>query len=209
MAVFSSAVPFVFRNEGGFQANPNDPCNYDANGVLIGTNWGISGRVAREMGYQGRMEDLTKDQALDIYAGQYWSGLDGVESQPVATKLLDARVQFGVGGGTQVAQAALNQFEGVSVSVDGRFGPATLEAINSVDPGEYLQALCDAMAQRYRENVAREPAKAVFLEGWLSRAAKIPGGLLESAVDTITENPGSSSMILLALVGAGLLLARR
>lgn len=189
MAKFSSAVSYVFGNEGGFQNKPSDPGNW-WNGENIGTNHGIAGKTARELGYQGPMQDLTKDAALDIYERMYWPGLEMIESQAVATKLLDLRVQFGVGGGTLLAQKAVNQFEGFNISEDGGFGPQTKNAINEIEPGAYLEALATEAEARYRADVARHPEKAEWLDGWLDRAWRFP-----------SDNPGTAAAIGLGMIG--------
>jgi lysozyme family protein len=58
MARFDDAVGFVFGNEGGLSMDPRDPGNYDNAGNLVGTNHGISAKVARSHGYMGPMAKL-------------------------------------------------------------------------------------------------------------------------------------------------------
>lgn len=197
MASFESAIPFILANEGGFQADPRDSGNYDADGNLIGTNYGISAKVAREYGYEGPMEDLSLDTAKAIYRDLYWTGLDQVHSDAVATKLLDFFVNFGRGGGTMIAQRAANEFEGINLAVDGGFGVLTTVAINSIDPGLYMDALIGQASSRYQEIAAADPEKESSLPGWLARVVRIP-----------SENPGASAGVLLVLLGGAAFMLR-
>ena len=57
MAEFTPALLKTLSHEGGLSMNRHDPGNW-YNGQLIGTNYGISGAVARAFGYQGPMADL-------------------------------------------------------------------------------------------------------------------------------------------------------
>lgn len=201
MARFENSIGFILENEGGFQANPYDSGNYDAAGNLIGTNFGISAKVARNAGYTGSMEEMPRNVAEEIYRREYWPGLDQIENQTVATKILDLRVNFGRAGGDRIAQAAANLFEGVNVAEDGQIGSRSLAAINSIDPAEYLAALIETASERYRSIASGDETKEQFLEGWLRRAAKIPG--------LIADNPGISAGVIVALVLGVVLASRR
>jgi len=198
MATFAAAIPFVLENEGGFQKNPKDSGNYDEAGNLLGTNFGITAKVARANGWTGAMEDLPLSYAVGIYQREYWTPLmDQIQSSAVAAKILDFRVNFGQGGGTILAQRAANQFEGIDIAVDGGLGPQTIQAINSIDPDQYLQALVEEASNQYRAIAEAEPEKETFLPSWLVRVVKIPA-----------NNPGTSAGVLLLLLGGAFLALR-
>jgi lysozyme family protein len=170
MAEALSAIQWVIDNhEGGFQNNPNDSGNYDSSGNLKGTNWGISAPVAEDNGYDGDMRNFPKDLAIQIYQDLYWRGLDAVNSQAIATKILDIRVNFGVSGGNKILQRALNAI-GNSVSVDGVWGPETESAVNASDPSAVMSSLVDRSMEAY----STSSGGTVFLSGWLKRAQDIP-----------------------------------
>ncbi len=194
MASFETAIPFILANEGGFQANPADSGNYDADGNLIGTNYGISGQVARIYGYDGPMEQLPLETAKAIYYDLYWTGLDEIQSDAIATKILDYFVNFGRGGGTKIVQRAANEFEGINLAVDGGFGPATIGAVNSIDPIVLMDSLIAQATEQYKAIAASDPEKAGFLPGWMARVIRIPA-----------ENPGASASVLLLLAGGAYL----
>jgi lysozyme family protein len=172
MATFEAAIPWVLDHEGGFQKNPKDRGNY-YNGELLGTKYGITVAVAREDGYTGRMEDLPLSRATSIYERKYWPGLDFVNNQQVATKILDMRVQYGKAGGDSKVQEALVSL-GWDISVDGVLGPISLSAINQEDPAALLAALVTEMESEYRGDVASHPDDAGFLGAWLERARDLP-----------------------------------
>ena len=182
MASFETAIPFILANEGGFQANPADSGNYDSGGNLIGTNYGISGQVAREYGYDGPMEQLPLETAKAIYYDLYWTGLDAIQSDAIATKILDYFVNFGRGGGTKIVQRAANEFEGINLAVDGGFGPVL------------MNSLIAQATEQYKAIAASDPEKAGFLPGWMARVIRIPA-----------ENPGASASVLLLLAGGAYL----
>jgi lysozyme family protein len=198
MARFDDAIAFVLGNEGGFSDNPKDSGNYDDAGNLIGTMYGISGKVARAWGYMGPMEELPLSTAKAIYKAQYWApSMDAIESTATAMKILDFRVNFGQGGGTILAQQAANQFEGVNIAEDGGLGPATVAAINSIDPAAYMDALVEIGADKYNAIAEADPEKAGFLPGWLKRVVQVP-----------LDNPGTSAGVLLLLIGGAALMLR-
>ena len=187
MANIGPALDYLRPNEGGFSKDPDDNGNW-YNGELLGTNWGISAPVARSHGYTGRMEDLTIEQADAIYQASFWPGLEGLESQPVATKIFDMRVNFGVGGANLQVQQACNQFEGVQIAEDGQWGPQTLAAVNSINPADLMDSLVQIASEHYKTIAANDPKKAKYLPGWLTRAIRVPFG-----------NPGTTAIGLLVL----------
>ena len=212
MAIFSAAFDFILPNEGGYVNNPEDRGGP--------TNLGITERVARENGYSGRMEDLSIDFAAYIYETKYWPGLENIENQAVASKILDLRANFGVSGGDKIAQMATNNLIDPEISVDGKIGPYSIEAINSVDPSELLAEIAAMAAAHYRAIVLEFPKKTVFLNGWLKRAAKFPPLVaVETALglpdDSIvgTESGavaiGSIGLIVLLFIGAGIWIFNR
>lgn len=182
MAAFEPALAYVGINEGGYANNPADKGGE--------TMYGITEALARRYGYAGPMRELPKAVADSIYREEFWR-FDGVASQAVATKLLDLVVNFGMGGGVTVAQKAVNDLVEPQVAVDGGWGPDTLDAINTADPAELLEALSQRAAERYKAIVDRDPSQSVFLSGWLKRAMRNPAIV------------GGTSLALLIALGVG------
>ena len=120
------------------------------------------------------MQDLTLDFAHKIYGAEYWPGLDEVENQAVASKILDLRVNFGVAGGNRIVQMAVNNLVEPPTAVDGRWGQDTLNSVNSCDPAMLLDELATVAAARYQAIANANPTQEVFLRGWLKRALDLP-----------------------------------
>jgi lysozyme family protein len=194
VAEFAPALAFILPHEGGFADNPADPGGRTNYGITQAT---LDAWNGNHDGYPADVADLDVNQAGDIYQASYWPGLESVTNQAVASKLLDLRVNFGVGGGTKIAQRAVNTLVEPATAVDGGWGPDTLASINAADPAKLLQALADGQAAAYQADAASHPAKATFLAGWLKRAADLP---------TLDIIAGSAGLLLLLIIGGFLFL---
>ena len=53
---------------------------------------------------------------------------------------------------------------------DGGWGPMTLSAANAADPTALVSAFQAKRAAYYQTIVADNPAKAIYLSGWINRA---------------------------------------
>ena len=133
-AVVVAVIGAVFTLESGYVNDPKDPGG--------ATNHGITEQVARDNGYSGEMQDLTRDFAADIYARDYISkpGFDRVlaMSPAVGEKLVDAGVNAGPGRSARWFQQALNHLsrggtDYSTVTADGRLGPHTLAAYQALE----------------------------------------------------------------------------
>lgn len=169
MDAFQYALEKTLRWEGGYQANPNDPGNFNSAGELIGTNHGISAPVLeKHLGRLPTVEDmkgLTVDVAAEIYRG-YWQAVRGGEilDHRVAAILFDMAVNHGPRSAVRLAQRI------VRVRPDGKMGPVTLAAINRKGSAEMIGRLIGERIGLYKAIVHRRPGMAVFLRGWLRRA---------------------------------------
>ena len=171
MANFEPAYEYMIRNE---------VVNYHAPGQVWYSNhpadkggptaWGITEGTAREYGFTEPMNTMLEMDALRIYRRVFWR-FDGIESQPVATKIFDAAVNMGTKRAVKLAQQALEFDEG---DVDGMLGPKTEAAINAARPDVFLERYVEQMEARYRRIVEKDPSQAVFLKGWLRRAHELP-----------------------------------
>ena len=172
MAIFAPALAFVLPHEGGYANNPADKGGATNHGITQAT---LDAWNETHEGYPESVADLGEDDAGAIYEEQYWPGLELVASQAVASKILDMRVNFGVSGGNKIAQQAANTLVDPPTAVDGNWGPDTVLTINTAPEKDMLQALADALTERYKAIAAKDPTQATFLGGWLRRAADIPG----------------------------------
>lgn len=152
------------NHEGGFQKEANDKGNWTGGeigvGELKGTKYGISAREFPNLD----IENLTQDQAVQIYIEGYWKPLySQISSQLVANKLADLGVLFGVGTAVGILQLT------VGVTVDHSFGPLTLQAVNEADEVSLLKNYKANMMTHAFNIATMNPAERGFLRGWGNR----------------------------------------
>lgn len=172
---FSQSVQRLLPIEGGFVADPRD-----SGGA---TNWGITEAVARAFGYQGRMQDMTKDQAAAIYKARYWDALllDEVYrlAPAVAEELFDTAVNQGAQAAGLYLQRSLNVLNSggklySDITVDGRVGRMTVAALREflgrrgAEGAEVLRKGLNALQGAFYVELAERRAKdEAFVYGWL------------------------------------------
>jgi lysozyme family protein len=205
MAQFSPALSFTLPHEGGYS---NDAA--DSGGA---TNYGITEKVARAHGYTGDMRNLPPEVAAQIYAADYWPGLEDLAYQEVANKIFDLRVNMGIHAADKLAQRAANLLVDPPTAEDGLLGPDSTLTINSADPNEYLSTLAQLAIERYQQIAAKNPKNIKFLNGWIARAQDFETVLIDAASDAaaatgeaIQENPMTTGLLALLALGAGLYL---
>ena len=179
MAKFEDSVGYVMSNEGTFSDHPNDP-----GGV---TFWGVSLRFLESVGEAGDIDKdgdvdaddvraLNRVDAIVFYARRFWKPLQLqlLDSQAVATRVLDMAVNAGNTRAVKILQKAVNSMvdEGLKLKVDGKLGPMTRGAANSLGGIELMVALREKHASFYKAIAKKNPDFKVFLKGWLRRAAK-------------------------------------
>ena len=150
------------ENEGGYSENKNDKGGK--------TKYGISLRFLRGIGIQKAINDLSKQEAENIYKQHFWfsNSCDKIKNEKVAIKLFDMCINFG-------GKTAIKMFQKVvGVSQDGIIGTKTLQALNDKGEDEVLNGLIQACETRYNEIIKNAPNQKVFLKGWMTRARRIP-----------------------------------
>jgi lysozyme family protein len=178
MDILDLALRFTLGNEGGYSNHPHD--------LGGATNWGIIQRTLDhwvaahpESGFPHDVKDLTLNQATAIYRAYYWRGGEiadlAITDPAISIKLFDIGVNCGLTMAAKILQRAVNSIPGAQVlSVDGRLGAQTLGAANAQDPDVLMDAICKAQADHYNAIVTNNPSQAVFIKGWLARAARKP-----------------------------------
>jgi lysozyme family protein len=184
MSEFRYALPIIFEHEGG-DAFTNDPV--DPGGA---TKWGVSLRYLISRGDLDRdglpdgdidgdgdidigdVRLVTREKASWLYETGFWlpNRLTEVASQWVATKMLDTAVNVGSLQAWRLAQRALVRC-GQHVTVDGKVGPQTLGALNSVREGMFLPQLSGQQRAYYELLITKKPPLAKYRRGWTRRAA--------------------------------------
>jgi lysozyme family protein len=160
MADFHLAIPTLLRHEGGYVNDPDD-----GGGA---TKFGICQRSYPHLD----IASLNVDDAKAIYERDFWKPLllDRVNSQAVATKVLDTAVLIGKTRAVEFLQRSVQEAGGGIVLVDGKMGKDTLMAINMSSPDLLLGAFRRLLATYYENLATQVPGNRKFLKGWLQRA---------------------------------------
>ena len=159
MADFGPAFRFLLPHEGGYVNDLDDDGGE--------TKYGISKRQYPTLD----IANLTQEDAASIYQRDYWNSQPYcyIQDQNVANKVFDLAVNMGFKKAHEILQRSANEC-GARIVVDGRLGPLSLQAVNSVDPSALLEQMRQFAGRYYLEIVARNPAKQKFLNGWMKRA---------------------------------------
>lgn len=161
---FETAFTRLIDVEKGFQADPRDRGNWTGGepekGVLKGTKYGISAAS-----YPAEdIKNLTLQRAQLLHRRDYW-GPAGCDVVPDGLKfdLFDFAVNSGVGTAVRALQRAAGEVD------DGRLGPRTLQALQSMPP----QRLAARFAAQRLLHLASMPPSAwnTFGRGLVKRVA--------------------------------------
>lgn len=194
MALFDKAIINTFKAEGGFQQDASDNANY-VNGVLIGTNRGISAQgyhaYYKKVPTVNDIKNLTVEQAKQIFKGNYWDKVcaDFITNQSIAELMF----QFIIGSGaSQISDIKdiANKVGGKAVLTLNDLPITKLDAahINTLNQELFharmkewrfelynrivVKSISDWEKQKGRkitESEALKETKKKFLKGWQNR----------------------------------------
>lgn len=183
MTIKKKLIDKVIGIEGGYVNDPRDSGGE--------TNWGITIGTARAFGFDGRMIDMERHEAFDIYAARYWDPLrlDEIEvlSSDIAYELFDTGVNMGIYRAAVFLQRALNTLNQrkknyPDLIVDGNIGGKTIAALKAfLDKrgrrGEVvlLRMLNCLQGMRYIELAERRQKDEAFIFGWFLNRVNIEG----------------------------------
>ncbi|EPA9747695.1 glycosyl hydrolase 108 family protein, partial [Cronobacter malonaticus] len=167
---FSKISPIIFKNEGGYVNDPDDSGGATNKGIA----WNTWQKYAKEdLGVEPTLDNLkniTTEQAETIYRKRYWepSGFNNIKDPKLALMSYDWTITSG-GAGKQIQKLLNNEF-GQQLATDGKIGPKTIEAMNSVSDSAKLTSRIAEIRKEYYENlVINNPKNGKFLTGWLNR----------------------------------------
>jgi len=151
---FDEAFNALLQHEGGFSNHDADPGG--------ATRFGITEAVARAEGFTGDMREYPIAEARRVYRRLYWDvmRLDEVPAD-LRFVLFDAAVNSGVTQATRWCQTLCGTRR------DGRMGPATLQALQTVDLGRFL----GRFAGQRLKFMTELPTWPTFGRGWARRIA--------------------------------------
>lgn len=107
-------------------------------------------------------------EAAAQYIKEYTSPLVSKLPQPIQPFAQDLAFNRGMGGATKYIQQGLNTL-GQRVGVDGKLGPQTLAAINSVQPQALMRAASEAQLQDEYNKAQNNPSRRALLPGLENR----------------------------------------
>ena len=151
MSTFDRALDLILRLEGGDTNDPRDPGKLTRFGIAQASHPNID------------VAELTKADAAEIYASQYWNPLHCAEMPPcIALAVFDCAVNQGPVIAARLLQRA------AGVPEDGIVGSRTLAAVSRA-PGAVLDAFMVGRLLRYANtgNFDR------FGKGWFARAITV------------------------------------
>lgn len=157
------AWPWILTAEGRFTKDPADNGNWTGGrrneGTLKGTKYGISAASYPLLD----IENLTHEQAREIYRRDYWDKLRcGEMPLPLGLALFDAAVNHGPGRAARWMQQALH------LAADGVVGPATIgatkEAVIEAALPEFLSYRGAHYALQHDEH---------HIRGWMARLFRL------------------------------------
>jgi lysozyme family protein len=140
---------------GAYHLDPNDKGGE--------TKWGISKRAHPSE----NIKALTYSDALRIYQSQYWNYLyDFINDDKLAFKLYDMGVVSGTKRAVTILQSTIRDM-GLTVAVDGGFGPLTATAISLLDKEKLYNEYINNYSKFFKRISIFKNKR--FLSGWLRR----------------------------------------
>jgi lysozyme family protein len=188
MAKLEVAMPYVKTNEGEFANIAGDAGGETLDGIARKMHpewpgWAILDKLNLPI-HDARACDIIINQHPEIeplvdafYLKSYWC-YDGLQSQNVATKLLDGAVNMEGdgkhGAAVKALQLAILQQKPGALNPDANYGPTTEKLANSCEPIKLLKDIARFYVAHYEDLIAHNSALAKFRADWERRAEKLP-----------------------------------
>jgi lysozyme family protein len=156
---FKKALTKTLGLEGGFSNHENDKGGP--------TNFGITESKAREHGFKGSMEDLTLNQASEIYYKDYWKKEFEDFGSLVSSFLFDCCVNHGYGGMSSILQRSINMLTKNNVKVDSYAGKQTYSSALKLNQEKLYVMLNSCRVQYFLNICEKNESQESFIFGWL------------------------------------------
>ena len=173
-SIKEKVIDGIIEIEGGYVDDPSDSGGK--------TKYGITEAVARKEGYAGKMIDLPRSLAFDIYSVRYWDSVRASDiekiSSRVASEVVDSAVNIGVRGASKMLQRSLNALTNHNLVVDGIVGSRTIKALaehieHRKDDTVLMKALNCIQGEYYITLTEKRGKDKRFIYGWLNHRVKI------------------------------------
>ncbi|MDE6478075.1 MAG: hypothetical protein K2L94_02380, partial [Alphaproteobacteria bacterium] len=164
---FEAAYNKLKEPEGGYTDGKNQVRDEP-------TNMGIKQSTLDNYAKQHPEKDLPTDvkyleprQAKEIYKEVYWDKTDipDIENNRVRDAVFDMNV---MGGAGRVVQRALNNFSNARLAVDGKIGPKTVDALNSI-PEDKISDFMKELKEKRIEYLQQTANWSTAKGGWTKR----------------------------------------
>jgi lysozyme family protein len=178
MTLKQRTIDEIIDREGGYVDDPDDSGGR--------TMFGITRKVARANGYEGKMRDMPRSVAETIYSDRYWDSVRADQlcllSEMVAAEVVDTAVNMGAGRAGRFLQRALNVLNKKQklyndIETDGAVGPATIAAVAAYlthrDERTLTKALNCLQGSFYIELCESREKDERFVYGWLKNRVVI------------------------------------
>ena len=115
------------------------------------------------------VRDLTEPDAYKVAKKLYWDFFkaDTITNQSLAEFIVDGAYNMGRVLIVKYVQQILG------LTVDGQFGPKTLDAVNHANSKDLFTKIYQKRAARYAGIIAANPSQKVFEHGWTNRLNSI------------------------------------
>lgn len=123
-----------------------------------------------EKDFPSDVKELEPSQAKEIYKEIYWdnTNIPDIENDRVRDAVFDMNV---MGGAGRVVQRALNEFSDARLAVDGKIGPKTIGALNSIPANKVSDFMETLKAARF-EYLQKTDNWPTAKNGWTKRTNK-------------------------------------
>lgn len=99
-----------------------------------------------------------------FYKVHFWNQwIEQLISDRLAARIYDSGVNQGVGVATEMLQEACNNVSGLSLRIDGDWGPQTLQAANNCNPDMLCEAFRVLRVKRYENSPVSETTKRLLI----------------------------------------------
>lgn len=165
VSVIDALILDLMIREGGFVDDPDDDGGPTKYGITLDT-LGEARNIAAD---RDDVFNLSRQEAHVIYKERYFFGigLDLIDDEEVHAVVFDAAVLHGR------RRAVLMLQKCVAAKMDGKLGPLTAAAINSItDPRWTVNLFSVERLKLVAGFVVARPAKLKYLKGWTRRITK-------------------------------------
>lgn len=187
MAIFNEAYEITLNHEGGYSNDPDDAGGETYKGVSrkyhpSWPGWKVIDGAKSAPTFPDciQYDSELNHMIMEFYKASYWDRFwgDQIISQAIANEVFDTAVNMGVTRSVKFLQSGLNllnrnQLNYSDIVEDGKFGRATMNALNSYsymdDESHLLKILNVLQGMHYINYMKKSPTQEKYARGWMAR----------------------------------------